>query len=464
MKIVIPSLLALFMFFCPAAVGPNAQAVSPPPDGGYPGFTTAEGTNALKNLSTGAGNTAVGWFSLFSDTTASFNTAVGVGTLVLNTADSNTAIGAAALLLNTTGGENTAVGVAALLSNTTASGNTAIGSNALHDNTTGGTLENIQGLNVGPNVAVGAEALRSNTIAGANTAVGYQALGSNTTGVKNSDLGASTAVGFQALANATGPGAGLNDAFGYQALFNLAGGFNNVAIGNRALSGITTASNNVALGTEAGEAITTGGGNICIGAFAGGAINTASDVIAIGTQGANVDNSCYIGNIIGQPVNPAGVPVLVDFDGKLGTILSSRRFKKDIQPMDKASEAILWLKPVRFHYKSDTTNTPQFGLLAEDVEAVNPDLVVRDKEGKVNTVRYEAINAMLLNEFLKEHQRVEEQQATIAQLKKDFQTASTQQQNEIQLLSAQLKEQAALIQKVSAQVEMSKEAPRLVNK
>src|SRR5215216_4616709 len=146
------------------ALSPRGQAVNPPPDGGYPNFTTAEGLNALKNLTTGAANTAVGWFSLESVTTGSFNTGVGAGTLVLNTGDENTAVGTAALLLNT------------------ASGNTALGSRALLNNTTGGTLGNIQGLDFGPNVAVGWEALESNTVASANTAVGYQALQSFTTG------------------------------------------------------------------------------------------------------------------------------------------------------------------------------------------------------------------------------------------------------------------------------------------
>jgi len=131
--------------------------------------------------------------------------------------------------------------------------------------------------------------------------------------------------------------------------------------------------------------------------------------------------------------------------------------------MDKASESLLALKPVTFHYKSDKTSTPQFGLIAEQVAEVNRDLVVRDKNGEIYTVRYEQINAMLLNEFLKEHKKVEKQEATITRLTNDFQTVSTQQRNEIQLLSAQLKEQAAQIQKVSAQLEASKPAPQVVN-
>ncbi len=133
--------------------------------------------------------------------------------------------------------------------------------------------------------------------------------------------------------------------------------------------------------------------------------------------------------------------------------------------MDNASEALFWLKPVTFRYKKgiDAQGIPQFGLVAEEVEKVNPDLVVRDANGAVYTVRYDAVNAMLLNEFLKEHKKVEKQEATITRLTNDFQTVSRQQGNEIQLLSAQLKEQAAQIQKVSAQLEASKAAPQTVN-
>ena len=152
---------------------------------------------------------------------------------------------------------------------------------------------------------------------------------------------------------------------------------------------------------------------------------------------------------------------MVDADGQLGTAVSSRRFKKDIEPMDQASEGILKLKPVTFHYKDrDDKNdkTPQFGLIAEDVEKVNRDLVVYGKDGKVLSVRYDAVDVMLLNEFLKEHKKVEEQQASIADLK----STVASQQKEMQVFTAQLKEQAAQIQKVSAQLEASKPAPKVV--
>jgi trimeric autotransporter adhesin len=335
--ILIPLLIG-FAFLQPV------QAVVPPPDGGYPNFTTAEGTNALKNLTTGAANTAVGWFSLFGDTTASFNTGVGAGTLLFNNGDQNTAVGVAALLSNTIGSFNTATGVSALSMNTTGTGNTATGDEALINNTTG-----------------------------------------------------------------TG---------------------------------------NTALGWGAGTNLTTGDGNVCIG------------WAVVGVAGES--DTTRIRNIWGRVGGTQAV--YVDEDGRLGANTSSRRFKEEIRPMDTASEVIYSLKPVSFRYKREIERTRplSFGLIAEDVEQINADLVLRGKDGKVSTVRYEAVNAMLLNEFLKEHRKVEQQQATITQLKKDLQTVSTQQRNEIQLLSAQLREQGAQIQKVSAQLEASKPAPRVV--
>ncbi len=231
---------------------------------------------------------------------------------------------------------------------------------------------------------------------------------------------------------------------------------------------------NTAIGSGALVSNTIGVDNTALGVAAGSAIINVSNVICIGfgVAGANVSNSCFIGNIFGQTVAAdSGIQVFVDADGKLGTLVSSRRFKHDIKSMDRASEAILALKPVSFHYKSDAKDTPCFGLIAEDVAQVNPDLIVRDKNGEILSVRYDQVNAMLLNEFLKEHKRVEEQEVTIGRLKSDgakqeatiAQLASTvaQQQKGMEVLSAQLKEQAAEIQKVSARVEMTKPAPRV---
>jgi hypothetical protein len=435
---------------------PAVQAVVPPPDGGYPNFTTAEGTNALLHLTTGAGNTAVGWFSLKSVTTGSFNTGIGAGALVLNAGDENTGIGTAALLLNT------------------ASGNTAVGSRALLNNTTGGTLANIQGIDVGPNVAIGQQALENNTVASANTAVGYQALHSFATGPAGvEELGLCTAVGFQALAHSTGSGS-TNSAFGYQALLNNTDGGGNTAIGlgslhanttgnanvasgNNALSNNTIGEDNTATGVSAlianadgndntavgfgalpsnmtGDANTvvgsfagggvTGNGNTILGSAAGGGIGTADNVICIGSSlpGASVTGSCYINNIWMQPGGSQAV--YVNAEGKLGALVSSRRFKDAIKPLGQASEALFALTPVSFRYKKeiDCAGTPQLGLVAEDVEKVSPDLVIRDKEGKPYSVRYDQVNAMLLNEFLKEHKTVQEQGATIARLEKQIET------------------------------------------
>src|SRR5262249_36831395 len=192
---------------------------------------------------------------------------------------------------------------------------------------------------------------------------------------------------------------------------------------------------------------------IAIGREAGANMTTANNVISIGSPGDGTafatGDRCFIGNIRGVTVgNGDGINVIVDSDGQLGTSNSSRRFKKDIKPMDQTSEAILALKPVTFHYKKQDSkkaeDTPQFGLVAEDVAEVNPELVVRDADGKPFTVRYDAVNAMLLNEFLKEHKTVQEQGATIARLQKQIETLT------------------AGLQKVSDQLEVSKSAPQTV--
>ena len=388
------------------ALLPGAQAVMPPPDGGYPGFNTAEGQNALFSLTTGVANTGVGWYSLFSNTDGSYNTAVGAGTLLFNIGDQttfegvdNTAVGAAALLFNTTGTDNTATGAVALLNNTGGSNNTATGSFALQANTTGNL----------------------------NTATGPSALFNNTTGIGNNAEG-----GDALVLNTTGSA--------------------NTAIGTGALGSNTTGNGNIAVGSAAGHDLTTGNQNIVIGNP--NAVAGESNTIRIG--GSLSQTRAFIAGIRGVATgNNDAVNVVIDSDGQLGTVSSSRRFKKEIKPMDTASESILALKPVTFHYKSDKTNRSEFGLIAEEVAEINPDLVVRDENGEIYTVRYEAVNAMLLNEFLKEHRKNEEQQATIARLKStDAKQEATiaNQQERIEVLTAGL-------QKVSAQLEASKPAP-----
>ena len=438
----------------------TTQAVNPPPDGGYPGLNTAEGQDALLNLDTSVGlaNTAVGWFSLQSDVNGGFNTATGAGTLLFNTADQNTAFGAAALLLNTTGEFNTAVGATALLNNTTGSRHTAIGFQALYNNTNDSDF---------PNTATGFQALYSNTSGLGNTANGTEALLSNTTGDLNTANG-----GAALFSNTEG---NRNTATGHQALGGNTTGFRNTATGYAALQNNTTGNFNTAngwaaLGNALGETEPNGNLNTAVGASAGWMLTgdnnidianvgdpADSNTIRIGTVVESTDpfspnlvhpvhTATYIAGISGQTAS-GGAAVFINTDGKLGTLTSSARFKTDIKPMDESSEAILALKPVTFRYKKevDRQRIPQFGLVAEDVEKVNPDLVLRDADGKVYTVRYEAINAMLLNEFLKEHRKNEKQEATIRRLQ------------------AQIEALTAGLQKVSAQLELSESAPQTVN-
>jgi hypothetical protein len=309
----------------------------------------------------------------------------------------NTAEGQSALLNLTSGTFNTAVGLFSLRSNTEGNFNTAIGGGALFANT------------ANDNTATGAGALLSNTTGTDNTANGSFALLNNTTGTENA-------------------------AFGAKALLSSTTGGGNTAVGFNALPNNTTGITNTAVGFNAGFGIT-----------------TADNVIVIGTNvaGQNLDHSCFIGEIFGQ-TSSGGTAVFIDSNGRLGTATSSQRFKEGIEPMAQTSEALFALKPVRFLYKKeiDPTRTSQFGLVAEEVEKVDPALVVRDKEGKAYSVRYDQVNAMLLNEFLKEHRKVDkqsreivEQRATITELKKGMAT-----------VMAELKEQASQIQKVSAQL------------
>lgn len=452
MKTSIRSLGIITLTLLGFALLPKTQAVVPAPDGGYPGGNTAEGQDALLSLTSGTFNTAIGFFSLRSETQGQFNTAVGAGTLLFNVGDpaafagiENTAVGAGALLSNTFGPNNTATGAFALLSNTSGDSNTAMGARALLSNTDGSG-----------NTAVGTYALRHNTTGFANTALGVGALDFNTEGVFN------VAVGSALQTNTLGR---ENTAIGYSALLFNTEGDDNTAIGLEALYSNTTGSSNTAIGSRALTQNTTGSGNIVIGTFAGFNITTADDVICIGNEldSANVSETTWIGNVYGVTTQSGTTaPVIVSDTGQLGTVASSERFKKDIASMDEGSEAILSLRPVTFHYKSDTKGMPQFGLIAEEVAKVNPALVLPDKEGKPYTVRYDAVNAMLLNEFLKEHRRVEELKSAMAQQRKDFEAAIVRQQKTTEALVARLNEQEARIEKVSAQVKMRKPASQML--
>ena len=431
------------------AFSPIARAVNPPPDGGYPSQNTAEGDSALFSLTTGIDNTAIGFNALFSNTTGSFNTATGIGALLHNTTGvSNTANGTGALQNNTTGSNNTANGFDALFNNTTGIDNTANGTSALAGNSTGAhntatgfdaLLNNTTGSfdtangdsalqnNAGGsgNTANGFQALLNNTTGGFNTANGDGALNSNTMGNNN------TATGDSALSsNTTG---GDNTVNGVLALALNTTGSNNTANGFQALLNNTTGSNNIALGANAGANLTTGGNNI---EFGNAGVAGESATIRIGTTGTQTKT--FIAGIHGIAV-VSGTAVKVNAVGQLGTLPSSKRFKDQIKPMDKTSEVIYLLKPVTFQYKKelDPDKTPQFGLIAEEVEKANRDLVDRDAQGKVYTVRYEAVDAMLLNEFLKEHRKVEQ-------------------------LEKQIEALTAGLQKVSAQIEMSRPTSQTV--
>jgi hypothetical protein len=340
------------------------------------------------------------------------NTAEGADALFsLTTGGGNTANGFEALFVNTTGNANTASGFRALYSNTTGSFNTANGNTALKDNTTGFY-----------NTATGSGALATNTTGDKNTANGLNALFANTTGSHN------VAGGNSGLSKNTG---NYNIGLGYSAGWNLTAGDNNIEIGN---PGIASESNTIRIGSELAKVVADGS-----------------------TQPAHT--ATFIAGIHGVTV-AGGVGVIVGTNGQLGTVTSSARFKEAIKPMDSASETILALKPVTFRYKHelDPDGIPQFGLVAEQVEKVNPDLVVRDANGKVNTVRYDAVNAMLLNEFLKEHRKAEQQERTAqqqeARLAKQEATIARQQK--------QIEALTATVQKVSDRLELNNPAPQLV--
>ena len=344
----------LGLALCAACLAPlqPLHAVDPPPDGGYPIGNTAEGEDALFNLTSGFDNVAVGYEALYN---------------------------------NTSGILNTGTGYRALYSNTVGTRNTATGNAALSRTTTGSS----------------------------NTATGLHAMFLNTTGLRNTGEGA-----FALTANTTG-------------------------------------SYNIALGYNAGSLLTTGSNNIDIGNVGvAGEIGT----LRIGTAGTQ--NVAYVAGIYGATV-ASGINVIIGPDGHLGTMTSSSRFKKGIKPMDKESEAILALKPVAFRYKPelDPTGIPQFGLVAEEVEKVDPELVIHDEQGKPFTVRYEAVNAMLLNEFLKEHGQMQQLKTIVAQQQKQIETQRASMAKQQQ----QIEELIAGLQKVTARFEMAKCAAYVVS-
>jgi len=416
----------------------QVQAATDTPDpGGKPVSNTADGQNALLGITTGIHNSGFGFDALLSNSTANFNTAVGSVALLLDNptamgeADENTAVGAGALLSNTTGGSNTAVGTFALFSNVDGFGHTAVGSAALEHNNASGFLSS--------NTAVGVSALVTSTTGGANVAVGEGALLSVDTGSANTCIGALAGASY--TADETGNiciGAGTGGSTGDNDTIRIG---DSLPSGGIAVIDSGPAANFILVGAD----LNTQG--ITIGTL----IGFSNVSIGNGFSTTTGASSCNIGGVFNQTPPAGSHTVVVGPNNQLAdATLSSRRFKKDIAPIDKLSEGILALRPVTFHWKNDNTNEPEFGLVAEEVAEVNLDWITRNPQGEVSGVRYETIPILLLNEFLKEHKKVEEQQANIAELK-----------STVGVLTAQLKEQAAQIQKVSAQLQAGKPATKV---
>ena len=352
-------------------------------------FNTAIGTGALTNNTTGQGNTASGVSALNNNSTGNSNTATGFGALGNNsTGSNNTAEGTGALQQNTTGGGNTASGEAALANNTTGNGNTASGFQALESNSIGFD-----------NTASGYGALQANTSGNSNTAAGFAALGNNSTGVSN------TAVGGAALQdNTTG---NSNVAIGGGALQSNTTACCNIAIGLYALENNTTGSGNIAIGNDAGQSVAGGNNNNIEIGNAG--TSGDSGVIRIGTS----QTSFFAAGVSGVSTGLTGaVPVVIDGNGQLGTINSSIRFKEDVHDMADVSDGLLRLRPVTYRYKqpyADGSQPIDYGLIAEEVAQVYPDLVVKDAAGQIQTVQYQKLTPMLLNEVQKQNARLQQQ-------------------------------------------------------
>jgi trimeric autotransporter adhesin len=466
----------LAIALCCFALSPALEAGCPNPPGVCGGQNTAVGEDALFNVTSGVWNVGVGVQALFNDTDGNQNTGVGYKALFNNVSgDKATAIGSQALFSNTTGNENVAVGFDTLFSNVDGNRNTGMGYRTLAFNASGND-----------NTATGWNALFNNRgTASFNTADGSQALLHNNSGVNNTAIGAqalqssvaaftNVAVGTFAAQNNDSSGTGnavFNTAVGGFALQSNIDGARNTAVGAGAMESGNPGSDNTAVGEIAGVNLT-GNSSTCIGSSACSNTTSANNVVCLGAfaAGENFSNRAYIPNV-GQ-FSQAFSGGTVEFvtvrlsDGKLGHAVSSRRYKEDIKTMGDASELIYKLKPMTFRYKEvdvDPKKGPQqqnldYGLIAEDVAEVDPKLAIRDGKGQIESLRYMAIYNMMLNEFLKEHKKVEEQQASIADLK----STVALQQKEMQVLTAQLKEQAGQIQKVSARLEVNKSAPQVV--
>jgi hypothetical protein len=413
-----------------ATNGVNALTIGPTGNLDLPGSITKGGALFLHNL--GIANTALGLNAL-SVNTGSWNVAVGLDALQANSSGhSNTAVGSTALTANTTGLGNTGIGTSALGMNTTGQSNTAIGVNALEGNTTGmyNTAVGSSALvfNTGDaNTATGAQALVNNTTGDHNAATGGSALAANTTGLQN------TAMGSSALQdNTTGSG---NTAVGYTALLDNTVGGGNTAVGFAALGSVTSGVSNTALGAYAGLRASTGSYNVFIANQGMGFPDTESNTIRIGDSN---QTKTFIAGIRGVATGSAdAIPVVIDSNGQLGTVSSSRRVKRDIVDMGDTTETLMSLRPVQFRYTAHGPDAPlQYGLIAEEVAEVAPELVAHKAGGEIETVYYDKVNAMLLNEVQKLHRENESLKDQNQALKDQFAATLRQLESRLAALEA----------------------------
>jgi hypothetical protein len=343
-------------------------------------YGTAALANNIPEVGFGAANTAVGTGALQFDTVGRWNTAIGVDALGDNTEGAfNTASGVNALWHNTTGNDNTATGVNSLWTNTSGSANTATGRGALFANTTANA-----------NVAIGFLSMHLNTIGYSNTAAGNRSLYSNIDGYNN------TVSGFEALSSNVD-------------------GHDNTVVGAWARANASSGSGNLILGAFAGINDNGVGSNNIIVAHTG--VPNDNDTTRIG----EFQSRTFIAGIQGVTtgINDA-VGVVIDSNGQLGTISSSRRYKEDINDMGTSSDRLLQLHPVTFRYKDAYTNGEQpldYGLIAEEVAEVFPELVVFNDENQPETVKYRLLSSLLLNELQKQHSRLSGQIAEINELR-----------------------------------------------
>lgn len=345
------------------------------------------GDYALWEATTGCCNTAMGYASLQSVTTGSFNSAFGVNALQDSTGDYNSAFGTGALTYNNVGNNNTAVGYSALLGQNNGfpvggNDNTAVGADALYSN------------KQNQNTAVGSQSLHANTNGTLNTASGFQSLYHSTTGSNNTAAGANALYGQHGMT-----------------------GSNNTAVGVNALQHVSTGDNNIAYGYQSGLSVTTGSHNIDIG---NEGAETDNGIIRIGRPG--IQSATYISGIDTNVVT--GAAVYVTSSGELGVLASSERYKTAIEPLDDDADRLQLLRPVSFHLKNDPAGSIQYGLIAEEVNKVYPELVIHDAAGNIQGVRYDELAPLLLKEVQQQRREL----ADVAQLRQ--QVAELKKMNE----------------------------------